>query len=92
MTGWELFEMKAYIKGKWKILRLPQPFGTGQWQLYDLEKDPGETTDASNDFPGVKNELIKGWNDYSRQNDVYDHHGHFDSLYRASFRPEDEPD
>jgi arylsulfatase len=90
--GWELFEMKAYIQGNWKILRLPQPFGTGQWQLYDLEKDPGETTDVSDKFPDVKNGLIRAWNDYAKQNDVYDHHGHYDSVYRSSFKPQDEAD
>ena len=83
--GWELFEMKAYIKGHWKILRLPQPFGTGAWQLYDLEKDPGETTDLSSGHGEVKEEMIKEWNDYARHNEVYDHRGHYDSLYRASF-------
>ena len=83
--GWELFEMKAYIKGNWKILRLPQPFGTGAWQLYDLEKDPGETTDVSAKFPDVFDDLKKQWDLYVQQNQVYDHRGHYDSVYR-SFR------
>lgn len=85
--GWELFEMKAYIKGKWKILRLPKPMGTGEWQLYDLQQDPAETTDLSDQFPDVKGSLEKAWNDYASQNDVYDHRGHYDSLYRLSFMP-----
>ena len=83
--GYELFEMKAYLKGHWKILRLPVPMGSGQWELYDLEKDPGESTDLSSQFPEVKEELINAWMDYARQNNVYDHHGHYDSLYRKSF-------
>jgi arylsulfatase len=90
--GWELFEMKAYIKGNWKILRLPQPFGTGAWQLYDMEKDPGETTDLSAAHPDVKDALIKKWNDYAQQNEIHDHKGHYDSLYRASFKPQDDND
>ncbi len=83
--GWELFEMKAYIEGKWKILRLPQPMGTGTWQLYDLENDPSETTDLSSQFPDIKNELMNAWNNYANKNDVFDHRGHYDSLYRKSF-------
>jgi arylsulfatase len=83
--GWELFEMKAYILGNWKILRLPQPFGTGEWQLYDLEKDPAETTDISDKYPDIKEKLIKKWNDYAKQNEVHDHRGHYDSIYRKSF-------
>ena len=82
--GWELFEMKAYIKGKWKILRLPQPMGVGVWQLYDLEKDPAETTDLSAKYPDVKKKLISKWNDYARVNEVHDHQGHFDTIYRKS--------
>ncbi len=83
--GWELFEMKAYIKGNWKILRLPLPMGTGEWQLYDLDKDPAETTDLSGQYPDVKAQLLDAWNKYARDNDVHDHQGHYDSLYRESF-------
>jgi len=86
--GWELFEMKAYIKGNWKILRLPKPFGTGDWEIYDLKNDPAETTDLSADFPELKKQLIEEWNKYARQNDVYDHKGHFDSLYRKNYMPD----
>ena len=49
--GFELFEMKAFIKGNWKLLRLPQPFGNGQWQLYDLEKDPHELVNLAGSGP-----------------------------------------
>lgn len=86
--GWELFEMKAYIKGNWKILRLPKPFGTGDWQLYDLSKDPGEITDLSAQFPDNRTQLINAWNDYVQQNQVYDHHGHYDSIYVKSVMPQ----
>jgi arylsulfatase A-like enzyme len=87
--GWELFEMKAYIKGSWKILRLPKPMGTGEWQLYDIEKDPAETTDLSDQFPDIKEKLLKAWNEYVRQNEVHDHQGHYDSLYRQSYMPKE---
>lgn len=83
--GYELFEMKAFIKGKWKILRLPLPMGSGEWELYNIEKDPGETTDLSVEFPEVKKQLIEAWDRYAAQNDVYNHQGHYDSLYRKSF-------
>jgi arylsulfatase A-like enzyme len=83
--GWELFEMKAYIKGNWKILRLPQPMGTGEWQLYDIKKDPAETTDLSTQFAKIKKDLVKEWNNYALKNEVHDHKGHFDALYRKSF-------
>jgi arylsulfatase len=84
--GYELFEMKAYLKGNWKILRLPVPMGTGNWELFDLSKDPGETTDLSSSFPELREQLINDWNDYATLNNVYDHNGHYDSIYRKSFQ------
>lgn len=83
--GWELFERKAYIKGKWKISRLPAPFSTGQWQLFDLEKDPGEMIDLSSQLPGKRDSLISDWLQYAKANDVFDHRGHYDSLLSKSF-------
>jgi arylsulfatase len=82
--GWELFERKAYIKGKWKILRLPEPFSTGEWQLFDLEKDPGETNDLTQQFPSVRDSLVNHWLKYAKVNDVFDHRGHYDSLLSTS--------
>ena len=87
--GWELFEMKAYIKGDWKILRLPQPMGTGNWELYDLKNDPAEANDLSSQYPDLKRQLIEEWNNYARHNEVYDHKGHFDALYRKNYMPEE---
>ncbi|HLO79965.1 MAG TPA: arylsulfatase [Chitinophagaceae bacterium] len=83
--GYELFEMKAYIKGDWKILRLPVPMGTGNWELYNITNDPGETTDLSSKFPDIKEQLIKAWGEYAKHNNVYDHKGHYDSVYRKNF-------
>ena len=79
--GWELFEMKAYIKGDWKILRLPEVFASGDWELYDIKSDPGETTDLSDEYPEKKQELLEGWEEYVETNNVFDHKGHFDSIY-----------
>lgn len=83
--GYELFEMKAYIRGNWKILRLPVPLASGEWQLYDLSKDPGETTDLSAEFPEVRQELISLWAEYARVNELHDHQGHYDTVYLKSY-------
>ena len=43
--GYELSGNKALFKGDFKlVLNLP-PIGDGQWHLYDLRTDPGETRD-----------------------------------------------
>jgi arylsulfatase len=84
-VGYELFEMKAYIRGNWKILRLPEPFGSGAWALYDLATDPGEMNDLSEDYPEIKEELIAAWQQYAEANEVFDHKGRFDALYRKVY-------
>jgi arylsulfatase A-like enzyme len=82
--GWELFEGKAYIKGNWKILRLAKPFGTGTWQLYDIEKDPGEINDLSQQFPAKRDSLIRDWMQYAKENGVIDHKGFYDAYFQKS--------
>jgi arylsulfatase A-like enzyme len=82
--GWELFESKAYIKGNWKILRLGKPFGNGTWQLYDLEKDPGEINDLSQQFPAKRDSLINDWMKYAEENGVIDHKGFYDAFFQKN--------
>ena len=82
--GWELFEMKGYIKGNWKILRLGKPFGNGTWQLYDLEKDPGEINDLSQQFPAKRDSLISDWMKYAEENGVIDHKGFYDAFFQKN--------
>jgi arylsulfatase len=77
--------VKAYIRGDWKLLRLPEPFGSGEWALYDLARDPGEIHDVSDDYPEVKASMIEGWQEYAERNDVFDHRGMFDALYRKAY-------
>ena len=62
------------IKGDWKILRLAKPFRTGAWQLYNLEKDPGESYDLSHQFPVKRDSLVNEWIQYAKENGVVDHH------------------
>jgi arylsulfatase len=83
--GYELFEMKAYLQGDWKILRLPAPFGSGEWTLHNLKEDPGEMHDLSGEYPDQKAELLRAWQAYVEQNEVFDHKGRFDALYRQAY-------
>jgi len=68
--GWELFGNRAIRQGDWKISSLYQPLGTGDWQLYNLDEDPGEQYDLSEKFPGKKTELIALWEEYKKTNGV----------------------
>jgi arylsulfatase A-like enzyme len=68
--GGELFGVRSYRRGNWKILKLPPPYGTGEWQLYDLSVDPGELTDLAPEHPDHLEALSKLWQVYATQNGV----------------------
>ena len=63
--GYELHGLCAYIKGDWKILKLPKPFGKGDWELFNLKEDPAEANDLSTKNRAKLEELISAWEDYS---------------------------
>ncbi|KAJ2964098.1 hypothetical protein NQZ79_g978 [Umbelopsis isabellina] len=70
VTGWELVGQGALRKGHWKINFVAKPFGSESWQLFDLSKDPGETTDLSEQEPEKLKELIKHWEQYALETQV----------------------
>jgi arylsulfatase len=69
-TGWELFGRRAIRQGDWKALWLPQPWGTGDWQLYNLSGDPGEIVDLAEAQPEKLAELLRLWDRYVAENGV----------------------
>ena len=71
-VGYELFGLKAYFEGNWKILRMPKPFGTGEWELFDLEQDPGEVNDLSGEHPDRLDAMVARWEQYKKDNGVLD--------------------
>lgn len=49
--GYELSGNKALFKGDLKLVYNIPPLGDGQWHLYDLRADPGETKDLREQRP-----------------------------------------
>jgi len=68
--GWELFGNRAIRQGDWKISWLYEPFGTEDWQLFNLAEDPGEQYDLTDKFPKKREELIALWDEYVETNGV----------------------
>ena len=68
--GWELFGNRAIRQGDWKITWLYEPFGTEDWQLFNLAEDPGEQHDLSDKFPKKRKTLIALWDEYAKTNGV----------------------
>jgi len=71
-VGYELFGMKAYFDGDWKILWMPPPFGSGDWQLYNVKNDPAEMVDVSDQDPSRRADMIAEWEQYRDANGVLD--------------------
>lgn len=68
--GWELFGNRAIRQADWKISWHYEPFGTWDWQLFNLAEDLGEQYDLSGKFPEKRNELIALWDEYVEMNGV----------------------
>lgn len=76
----ELNGSRAVWRGRYKLVweqpgspvmwGQPIPDSWYQWQLYDLEADPGETRDISNRNPRVVRELLQVWEQYAETNNV----------------------
>jgi len=69
--GWELFGRSAVRKGDWKIRLLEQPYGDGEWQLFDLKNDPTERHNLAQQEPEKLAELLTEWDAYVRENGVF---------------------
>ena len=63
-VGWELFGQEALRKGSYKILQVPKPYGSGTWELYNIEEDPGETENLASHKPEKLQELVNDWSIY----------------------------
>jgi arylsulfatase/uncharacterized sulfatase len=49
--GYELAGNAVLFKGDFKLVKNLPPYGDGQWRLYNITADPGETDDLSRSDP-----------------------------------------
>ena len=69
----------ALYKGDFKITRSMPPVGDGRWRLFNLGKDPGETTDLASKHPEILTDLIEAFASYSREVGVLKMPGGYDT-------------
>ncbi len=62
--GYELGGNAALFKGPHKLMRNREPVGDGQWHLYDIMRDPGETRDLRELLPQRFDELLADYRAY----------------------------
>ncbi len=57
----------ALYKGDFKITRSVLPLGDGRWRLFDLARDPGETTDLSKTRPRLLTDMVAEYDAYAQR-------------------------
>ncbi len=57
----------ALYKGDFKLVRNGRPYGDGIWRLYDIKRDPGETENLAEMNPTKFSELIKDYDEYTKE-------------------------
>lgn len=70
VMGWELFGRCALRKGAWKITKIEPPFGSGSFELFNLEEDPTESYDVSSEHAEKYLEMLQHWKAYVEDNNV----------------------
>jgi arylsulfatase A-like enzyme len=66
-VGIEVSGQAALFKGDLKLVRNQPPYGDGEWHLYDVARDPGETSDLSAAQPARAAELLRDYQAYERE-------------------------
>lgn len=70
----------ALYKGDYKITRSVPPVGDGQWRLFNLALDPGETSDLSEAEPQVLEDLLSEYSAYAARVGVLEMPEGYDSV------------
>jgi arylsulfatase len=63
--GWEMMGWRGIRMGDWKATWIAAPFGGGDWDLFDLAADPGESRDLADRHPETLQRLIELWETYA---------------------------
>ncbi|MBR8657171.1 hypothetical protein KDH83_28020, partial [Achromobacter sp. Marseille-Q0513] len=60
----------ALRAGDWKLVHCNRPWGAGDWELYDLAADPGETRDLAASRIDIVSALLRDWDAYVAEHNV----------------------
>lgn len=78
-VGFEVSGNAALFKGSHKLVRNLKPYGDGEWRLFDIASDPGETRDLSKTDPAKFRELMADYRAYAERNGVLEMPDGYDS-------------
>ena len=80
--AWEIFGNRAVRQGDWKLRWQFKPYGTGEWELYNVATDLGERMNVAAQNPDKVKALLAVWDGYAKANNVIlPSRGPFETLY-----------
>ncbi|NTV54501.1 MAG: sulfatase-like hydrolase/transferase, partial [Syntrophaceae bacterium] len=79
--AWEVFGNRAVRQGDWKLRWQFKPYGKGDWELFNLAKDPAEREDLAAQNPDKVKAMLTLWESYVKANNVIlPNRGPYDTL------------
>ena len=69
-VGYELTGHAALFQGDYKLVVNQPPLGDGQWRLFNIVEDPGETADLAGSQPATFQRMLSRYQRYQRENGV----------------------
>ena len=70
VLGYELSGNRAVFKGDYKLISNLAPVGDGQWHLYNIAQDPGETLDLQHEKPELFQSMQADYAKWAKANGV----------------------
>ncbi|MFT5889670.1 MAG: arylsulfatase A-like enzyme [Zhongshania sp.] len=71
-VGYELAGNAALFRGDYKLVKITGKIADGQWRLYNIANDPGETEDLSAAMPDLYSVMLDQYRQYVKINNVLD--------------------
>ena len=70
-VAFELFGNSYVVSGDYKAIRVrPAMYGDGRWHLYDIRRDPGETTPLEVQQPERLKEMVAIYEGYAKEKNI----------------------
>jgi len=69
-VGYELTGHAALFQDDYKLVVNQPPLGDGQWRLFNIVEDPGETVDLASTQPVIFQRMLSRYQRYQRENGV----------------------
>jgi arylsulfatase len=67
MVALELHGQRQVRQGDWKLIWIPKPMGSGQWELYDLRTDPAERIEVGARYSERRDAMVAAWLAFAKQ-------------------------